>query len=54
MLVHVLTLKVQNTTIAEYAYTVDPDEMTHNEQSHLDLQCLTSSLRIFYIMQYTV
>ena len=44
-----------NTTIAEFsntvnpdekafANTVDPDETAHNEPSHLDLQCLSSSL----------
>ena len=38
------TLKAPNTTIAEFANTVDPDEMAHNEPSHLDLQCLPSSL----------
>ena len=40
----VLTLKAQNTTIAEFANTADPDETAHNEASHLDLQCLPSSL----------
>ena len=39
-----LTLKVPNTTIAEFANTVDPDETAHNERSHLDLQCLPYSL----------
>ena len=34
-----LTGKAQNTTIAEFANTVD-----HNELSHLDLQCLPTSL----------
>ena len=38
-----LTLKAPNTTIAEFANTVDPDETAHNEPSHLDLQCLPSS-----------
>ena len=28
----------------EFANTVDPDETAHNEPSHLDLQCLPSSL----------
>ena len=36
--------KVPNTTIAESESTVDPDETAHNEPSHLDLQCLLSSL----------
>ena len=40
----VLTLKVPNTTIAEFANTADSDETAHNEPSHLDLQCLPSSL----------
>ena len=30
--------------IAEFAKTVDPAETDHNEQSHLDLQSLHSSL----------
>ena len=38
------TLKAPNTTIAEFANTVDPDETAYDEQSHLDLQCLLSSL----------
>ena len=36
-------LKAQNTR-AEFANTVDPDEMAHNEPSHQDPQCLPSSL----------
>ena len=39
-----LTCKVPNTTIDDFANTVDSDEMAHNEQCHLDLQCLPSSL----------
>ena len=35
----ILNNKVPNTTIAEFANTVDPDETAHN-----DLQCLPSSL----------
>ena len=42
-----LTRKAPNTTIAELANTVDPDEIAHNEPSHLDLQCLPSSLSFF-------
>ena len=38
-----LTLKAPSTTIAEFANTVDPDEMAHNKPSHLALQCLHSS-----------
>ena len=37
-----LTCKAPNTTIAEFANSVDPDEYAHNELSHLDLQCLPS------------
>ena len=40
-----------NTTIAEFANLVDPDEMAHDELSHLDLQCLPSRLQIFNIIQ---
>ena len=48
----VLTHKAPNTTIAEFANTVDTDEMAHNELFHLDLPCLPSSLCFFNI--YTV
>ena len=37
-----LGFKAPITTKAEFANTVDPDEMAHNEPSHLDLQCLPS------------
>ena len=40
----ILTLKAPNTTIAEFANTVDPDETAHNEPSRPDLQCLHCSL----------
>ena len=39
-----LSLKASNVTETEFANTVDPDETAHNEWSHLDPQCLTSSL----------
>ena len=39
-----------NTTIADFANTVDPDETAHN--SHQDLQCLPSSLLFFNIIQF--
>ena len=39
-----LTRKAPNTTICEFANLLDPDETAHNEPSHLDLQCLPSSL----------
>ena len=32
--------------IAEYANSVDLDEVAHNEPPHLDLHCLRSSLSI--------
>ena len=37
-------IKTPNTTLAEFANTVDPDEMAHNWPFHLDLQCLPSSV----------
>ena len=40
----ILTCIVPNTTIAEFANTVEPDETAHFEPSYLDLQCLPSSL----------
>ena len=39
-----LTHKAPQTTIAEFANSVDPDEAAHNDLSHLDLQCLPFSL----------
>ena len=30
--------------MAEFANSVDLDEVAHNESSHLDLHCLSSSL----------
>ena len=39
-----ITLKAPNTTKDAFANTVNPDETAHNEPSHLDLQCLPSSL----------
>ena len=38
------TLQVPETKIAEFANSVDLDEVVHNEPSHLDLHCLPSSL----------
>ena len=46
-----LTHKAPNTTIAEFANAVDPDETAHNEPSHLDLKCLPYSLTF---QHYTV
>ena len=39
-----LTLKVPETKIAEFANSVDLDEVAHNEPPHLELHCLPSSL----------
>ena len=39
-----LTHEAPNTTTVEFVNTVDPDETSHYEPSHLDLQCLPSSL----------
>ena len=38
------TLKVPGTQIAEFANSVDLDEVAHTESPHLDLCCLPSSL----------
>ena len=45
-------VKVPNTRLAELANTVDPDETAHYEPSHLDLQCLPSSLCTFNIINF--
>ena len=44
--VHMLNLcnRVPETKIAEFANSVDLDEVAHNEPPHLDLHCLPSSL----------
>ena len=39
-------------TIAEFANTLDPDEMANTEPSYVDLHCLPSNLRIFNIIQF--
>ena len=39
-----LTLQVPETKIAEFANSVDLDEVAHNEPPHLDLHCLPTSL----------
>ena len=41
-----LTLSLPQTKISEFANRVDLDEVAHNEPSHLDVQCLSFSLRI--------
>ena len=40
------------TTKAEFANTVDPDETAHNEPSHLDPQCWSSSILIYNKIQF--
>ena len=37
-----LAIKAPNTTITEFAKTVDPDETAHNKLSHLELHSLPS------------
>ena len=39
-----VTLQVPETKIAEFAYSLDLDEVAHNEPPHLDLDCVLSSL----------
>ena len=39
-----LTFNTPRMKIAEFANSVDPDEVAHNEPPHLDLHCLPSSL----------
>ena len=43
-LIHILTLQVPEMKKAEFANSVDLDEVAHNEPPHLDLYCLPSSL----------
>ena len=52
MLLILLYNKAPNTTIAEFANTVDPDETAHIEPSHLELQCLPTSLFFFNTLQF--
>ena len=35
----VLSVKAPKTNTAEFANSVDPDEVAHNEPPHLDLHC---------------
>ena len=44
------SLNDQKAKIVEFANSVDPDEVAHNEPPHLDLQCLPSCLRILSIV----
>ena len=39
-----ITLKPTKMKIVEFAYSVDPDEVAHNEPPRLDLHCLPSGL----------
>ena len=43
-------LKLQETKIAEFANSVDLDEVAHNEPPHQDQQCLPSSLCILNLI----
>ena len=38
-----LTLQVPEIKIAEFANSVDPDKLAHNEPPQLDLHCLSTS-----------
>ena len=46
-----LTLSVPETKIAEFANSVDLDEVAHNEPPHPDLHCLLSNLQILNMIQ---
>ena len=37
-------LKVSKVKIVKFANSVNPDEAAHNEQFHLDVRCMPSSL----------
>ena len=43
-ILRLLTLSLPETQIAEFANSVDLDEVAHNEPPHLDLHYLPSSL----------
>ena len=45
-----LTLSLPVTKIAEFANSVDLDEVAHDEPPHLDLHCLPSSLSILNLI----
>ena len=45
-----LTLSLPETKIAEFANSIDLDEVAHNEPPHQDLRCLPYSLRILYMI----
>ena len=46
-----LTLQVPVTKIAEFANSLDLDEVAHDEPPHLHLHCLPSSLCILNMIQ---
>ena len=46
------TFEATNTTKAEFANFVDPDETDPNEPSHLDLQCLLWVFEFFNLKQF--
>ena len=43
-----------NTTIAEFVKAVDPDEMANHELSHLDPQCLSTSIIHLCILIFNI
>ena len=47
---YLLTVQVQETKTAEYANSVDLDDVAHYEPLHLDLHCLPSSLSILNLI----
>ena len=42
--IYLKTPEVPETKIVEFANSVDPDEVAHNEPPHLDLYCFPSVL----------
>ena len=49
----IINLSTRDAKIAEFAFSVDLDEVAHNEPPHLDLHCLPSSLNSQYDMAWT-
>ena len=47
-----LTPLAPETKIAVFTNCVDPDEVAHNELSHLDLHCLLVSVRTLNLTQF--
>ena len=45
-----LMLSVPETIISEFASSVDPNEVAHEELPHLDLHCLLISLQMLNLL----